>query len=395
MMLDRLARSLPITAIALAGFLGGCALAPVQPRIAPDFASGATRVRSVAVLPVDLSVQKMGAEGMDYPVSAEIDRKMMSGIYRGVLDALARKGYHVAALVNPDGTADDPARRSPTRAVIHPQDLSALRVSIHDLTASLAPGPGMLETWRVPAHITRLLGMGTGADASLYVRGWAFTPHSESKAGTIVAVILFVLLVGLIILMLAGSKGGKGGKGGSHKGSSGAGRALGGVGHAMRRAAVATGHVTIRTAPFVLAAHHHHHDYVGCFTCEPLPPPPPMPAPPPPPGAMETPYEDEPRPAPPIQSAPPSTRPAQMAPRVAPAPVLAPAPPPEPRPPVLALRQGPTPERATVGLAVSLVHNSSGRILWHAGQSFAIEADSEADGRKLVEHFLAALPAAR
>jgi hypothetical protein len=62
---------------------------------------------------------------------------------------------------------------------------------------------------------------------------------------------------------------------------------------------------------------------------------------------------------------------------------------------VLALRQGPTPERATVGLAVSLVHNASGRIIWHAGQSFAIEADSAADGQKLVEHFLAALPAAR
>ena len=109
---------------------------------------------------------------------------------------------------------------------------------------------------------------------------------------------------------------------------------------------------------------------------------------PPQPGATVTPYGDEPRPAEPAPSQPASVAP--------PAPVLAPAPPPPPPPPpVLALRQGPPPDRATVGLAVSLVHNSSGRVIWHAGQSFAIEADSEADARKLVQHFLAALPAAR
>jgi hypothetical protein len=377
MRLNLLARSLPITAIALAAFVNACALAPVQPRMSSDFASGTTRVRSVTVLPVDLSFQKIGENGFDAQTSARVESELSVGIRRALIAALATKGYQLTGFVQPDGSSDAPAAKG--RYVIHPRDLSALRTHIHNSTAMSSPGPGVIEA-RVPAQLTRLLGLGTGSDASLYVRGWGFTPHSESNTGTIVGIILIVLLVGLIILLLAS----KSSKGGGHS----AGSALGGAGRAAVKAAVLAGHVTLRAAPIIYHHHHHHYDHLSCYSCvpEPLPPPPPPPPPPPsPPPGTETPYDiNEPRPAPTTQAAPRPT------PRPTPRPPAQPEP-----PPVLVLNPGPPPSEAMVGLAISLVHNATGRVLWHAGQSFKVEVDGEVDGQKLVEHFLAELPAAR
>jgi len=52
------------------------------------------------------------------------------------------------------------------------------------------------------------------------------------------------------------------------------------------------------------------------------------------------------------------------------------------------------PEESTVGLAISLVHNKSGRVLWHARQDFEVEAEDSDDVEQLIEHFVQELPPA-
>jgi hypothetical protein len=88
----------------------------------------------------------------------------------------------------------------------------------------------------------------------------------------------------------------------------------------------------------------------------------------------------------------PAPPPAMPAP---PAAIPAPPPPPPAPPPTLVLRQGPPPSESTVGVQISLVHNGSGRVLWHAGQAFAVKTRGEADVEELIEHFLRGLPPAR
>jgi hypothetical protein len=387
MLLRRLARSLPLTALALAAFANGCALPQVQPRVAKDFATGQTQVRSIAVLPVDLSVT-VAANPADGRL---LDARMVGRIQKGLEASLARRGYRTS-LVEPNGAVRDP-RRGGYQIVIHPRDLGALRVEIHNTTSAHAPGPGYLEA-RVSTELTRHLGKATGTDATLYARGYAYVGTEPSGGETavkvIVGILLVVIIVGLVIA-LVGSKGKGGGGGGKAVG-----RALGGAGRAVGRAALTVGHVAIRTLPYVAhaAAHAHHRAHyrdVYCYTCPPPPPPPPPPAPPVPVGPEPV---DEPMPAP--TTGPHEAERAPAPPPALPAPPLAaPAPPrPEP-PPTLVLRQGPPPSESTVGVQISLVQNASGRVLWHAGQAFAVRTQGEADVEELIEHFLRGLPPAR
>jgi hypothetical protein len=370
MRLHTLSRSLPLTAVALAAITNACSLPQVQPRMTPDFASGATRVKSIAVLPVDLSVEVAGQA----PGSAEtvqLDRKMLDRIHRGLAVSLARRGYQVTGVVEPDGSLVDP-RDGNVRLVIHPQDLSALRVEIHQATSIFAPGPGFIEA-SVSTTLTRQLRLATGADASLYARGWAYVGNEESdgaKAAKIVLAVLFiVIIVAVLFAVIAGSKG----KGGGHGG--GTARAAGHGLAGAARAAATVGHVMIRTMPYVAHGAIHAQeraDAMACYTC---PPPPPLD----PPSPESSPYDDDPAiPAPP------------------PPPVAQAAPIPGPPPEQMVLRRTSVPpSRSEVGLAVSLVQNASGRVLWHADQSFSVKTEGQADVETLIEHFLSGLPQAR
>ena len=354
MRLRRLARSLPVTAIALAAICNGCALPQVNPRMSADFASGATRVRTLAVLPVDLTVQ-IGGQPPGSVQTVQLDHAVLDRMHRGLGAALARRGYQVTAVVEPNGASGDP-RGGGWRFLIHPRDLAALRVDIHQSTALFAPGPGLIET-RVSADLTRTLGKNTGADASLYARGWAYVAPGESGGRTALNIILGVLIVLVIVGVVLALFAGKGKGGGS-----GFGKLFAGAGRAVAFGAATAGRVALRTAPYVIAAaaHTRWERDVYCYTC---PPPPPV---------SPEPYEiiD-------IQPAPP------------------PPPAAEPPPPTLVLRSGPPPSGHEVGLAISLVHNQSGRVLWHAGQRFAVKARGESDIDALVEHFLKGLPPAR
>jgi hypothetical protein len=348
MRLSRLARSLPFTAIALAAISNGCALPQVQPRLSPDFASGQTRVRTVAVLPVDLTVQ-IGNQAPGAAETVHLERATLDAVHRGLGAALARRGYQVTALVEPNGAAADP-RGGGWRYLIHPRDLAALRIDLHQTTAPFAAGPGLIET-RVSADLTRYLGANTGADASLYVRGWAYVAPSNAGrvALQVILGVLIVLVVVGIVLILIGSKGKSGG--------SGFGKIFRGPGRVAAVGVAATGRAALRVAPYLaIAAAVHHHERVRCYTCPPPPPPEPYE------------YID-------IQPAPP--------------------PPPPQAPPSMIVRQGPPPGDHEVGLAISLVHNQSGRVLWHAGQRFPVKVKGGTELDGLVEHFLKSLPPAR
>lgn len=383
MRLYRLARSLPITAIALAAISNGCALPQVHPRMSADFAAGATSVRTVAVLPVDLSVQIAG-QPAGSPQTVQLNAATLDGVHRALGAALTRRGYQVTALIEPNGASIDP-RGGGWRVLIHPKDLAGLRFEIHQRTAPFAAGPGLIET-RVSADLTRYLGKNTGADATLYARGWAYVdPASGGRTALkIVLGVLIVLVIVGIVVALAASKG---------KSGSGVGRLLAGGGRSVALGAAAAGRVAIRTAPYVIAAAAHagwHEQQLRCYTCPPPPPPPPPPpttslAPPEEPGPVEIDGLAEPRPAPPV-----AVRPAAAAVPRAPAPPI-----PAPPPPTLVLRSGPPPTDHEVGLAISLIHNGSGRVLWHASQRFPVKARGGDEIDSLVEHFLKELPPAR
>jgi hypothetical protein len=425
MRLRKLACSVPIAVLALAAMFNlACSLPTVKPRMAPEFAKGKTKVKSVAVLPVDLSVQ---VEGEDKMVRSDngLGSELMERIYNGISKSLHKRGYRVKAFVEPDGRT-----HHKKKLVIHPSDLSALRVEIHQSTAAFGPGPGYIGM-TVSSPLTRQIQATTGADASLYARGWIYIGREDSAALTAVKIIgiaiFAIVIVGLLVMMFAGGGKGKKGKKSKFKSSKsrrsrrssrgGAAKALFGVTRAVVKTAAAVGRVTVRAMPHVLdaAAHAHVHSHcdVPCHTCPPPPPPPPPPPAPPPPPVVEEPgmqddgvlrggpdevmdgivVRDEPvevvtppeaLPAPPVAhptDKPKTVKQAHDAERPVPRRIL--------------LHQGKAPTKSTVSLAVSLVHNKNGRVLWHAGQSFEVKVDKGYNIQAFIDHFFENLPRAR
>jgi hypothetical protein len=395
-----------------------CSLPTVQPRMAPEFAKGKTRVKSIAILPVDLSVQ---VEGEDKMVRTDDEPELMERIYDGIAKSLRERGYRVKAFVEPNGRTHDGKK-----LVIHPGDLSALRVEIHESTSAFGPGPGYIGM-TVSSPLTRQIQATTGADASLYARGWIYVGREDSAALTAVKIIgiaiFAIVIVGLLVMMFAGA--GKGSKGKKSKFKSsgsrsrsrsirsrrssrgGAARAFFGATRAVVKTAAAVGRVTVRAMPHVLDAAAAAPCDVPCHTC---PPPPPPPAPPPPPPVAEEPgvqdngvVGDEPGEVmpdddgivvrdEPIDEAPPEAMPAPPVPAK---PVKQAHDAERPAPRRLVLHQGGAPTKSTVSLAVSLVHNRNGRVLWHAGQTFQVKVDKGYNIQAFIDHFFENLPRAR
>ena len=381
-----------------------CSLPTVQPRMAKDFASGETRVEKVALLPVDVSVQIKGESSR--AKADNLEDQLATKVQRGVAQALQRRGYKVTRPLDASGCV--PHRHGEQRAfVIHPTDLAALRVEIHNTTAAHAGGPGLIEA-RVSSDLTRQIAATTGADASIYARGFVFVAPGESAGATVLkvlaATLMIVIVVGMVMMLFAGGKSksksrsrsrshsafpsisrSHHSRGHRHRGSS-AGRAVLG----LARVVAEVGEVALRTAPLALEAaaeaRADREAYVDlpCHRGAPPPLPPPPPAELPEGGPWEE--TDEPGLPPTALPAPPATTAATTA---APARTT-------PLPATLVLHDpGKVPTRSTVGLAVTLVQNSSGRVLWHAKQDFPVQVDRSYNVEKLVDHFFAKLPPAR
>ena len=364
MVLQLLSKSCSTALLALISLaIAGCH-PQVKPRVAADFAAGRLKVRSVALLPMDVSLSVADPEFTSVQVAA-LQEDVIRAFTESMSGALSQRGYRVVTKVLPDGTGRAPGGRS--IVVIHPTDLVHLRLEIHNASRKAAGGAGngrALEA-KISADLSGQVGRTTGADASLYARSWVHLAPSGSDSSAAVAVIISVLLVllvvGIIIAILA-SKGKAGG------GGKGAAKATAHLAKGAARAAFVMGRVALRTAPFVAAAAMDaHHQHLHCYRC------------------------DEPRPGPTSGEAPPpheAAGPQQNEPGMSP-----------PRPgkrddsQVLVLRESKEPpEKSTVGLMVSLVHNASGRLLWHAEQEQKLRVEEGVDVEDLAEHFLKHLP---
>jgi hypothetical protein len=420
MFLGTLARRSGPALLALAAMANAsCALAPVEVRESPDFANGNVRAGSLALLPVDLDAVVRESEKV-LRHDPELTRELIQALTVALPAALAERGYAVPAVLAQDGSiAGTPHGR---RQVVHPRDLQALRWQIHRATTHprSAWHPEALEG--ISLDITRQIRIASGSDSSLYARGWVYLTYEDSgkrKALRAAGIVLAVLMVVGIVVLLIASRG----KSGSPVKSLG--KAAGAVAHAALHAAALVGQVAIRMAPVLIIT-----ASTRCFSCgaphdhihRPAQRPPPVPAPlpdsldepalsPAPPPATPPPSVEAPPPGPlpalpeaPPPGPPPATAPAPPAP--APGAPRPDAPPatghhdlPHEAGPARAQRMvmhtGPLPPgKSLVGLAMTLVHNHSGRILWHGQQTFELRATGEGDASKLIGPFLDALPLA-
>lgn len=352
MRLGKLSKSLSLSLLALAAMANACTLPRVRPKMTPDFARGEVPVKRVALLPVDLGVQVKGKDGR-IRADNSLSEAVTGRIHNALTHSLRKRGYDVVAALRPNGMSPPIAGQPRAQAVIHPTDLAALRIEIHEATlghkdrgGKLHPGARLIEA-RVGTDLTRQIGDNTDSDASLYARGWVYIDANSSggaSAAQIIGVVLMLLLIVGMVAMLAAGKG---------KGASGAAKALAHTGKAVAKTAAVMGHVMIRALPVVaeIAARTAAAPPVRCMRC---PGPPPLPAP------------EEPLPS------------------VAP----------EPEQTIVMRQERTFPAKSTVGVAMSLVHNESGRVLWHAARDFQVEAHGKGEVEQLVDHFVKELPRA-
>lgn len=176
-------------------------------------------IGTVDVLPLDLQLwAERGHEGN----LAELRAGAEVNIMNAVLDALARRSYSVGAMI--DWNGDFPGGNALSR-----DDLLATVGSLARYGAAAAEHPGQLPVPFLPAR----LGTATGADATLYVGGWAYVARHRESTGEQVAkgVMIGLLVLGvvaIVALVLSGSKShgrGGGGRGGGGRGASGSGHA--------------------------------------------------------------------------------------------------------------------------------------------------------------------------
>lgn len=347
-----LSRALLPLALALAAATNACGLPQVRPTMSPAFATGALPVQTVAVLPVDLSLQ-----AADESISPEQLRGLIEEatrqMTRDLVASLRARGYKVARVLTRAGAAQAP-EGGPINQAIHPVDLAMLRVELHEATRPYNRGGGGELRAKVAAQLSEQVGQGTGSDATLYARSWVYVAPDSADGSKVAAVVISVLLIILIVgivLAILGSK--------DSDGPKSVGRAAGHIARGAARAAFVAGRVALETAPYAAAIALEAHDQsLRCHRCD--EPPPPEEAPP-----M---HEAE-------AGAAPAPRPAKQ--------------------PMLVLREGDAvPEKSTVGLFISLVHNRTGRVLWHVGEEMPLRIDEVSDIEDLVEHFLEQLPPA-
>lgn len=225
--------------------VAGCA-GPQWPRtqahVEQSFLRGTQTVYSVDVLPPDVQVWTQERSG----ASAEELAIRLDGVMRHTIDtALLRRGYHVLAQIKWDGTYVAPD--GSVRQAMYTDHLGVTAYSLSGYGHAVeAAGQGLL----VP-YLPHRLGRATGADATLYVGGWAYVGKdpNDSKAAKIAkGIVIGILVVALVaILIIALDSGGKG----LGKAASGVGKAAASATRSAARVAVTAGRAAVRTATHV------------------------------------------------------------------------------------------------------------------------------------------------
>jgi hypothetical protein len=192
-----------------------------------EFLGGGGGVRSVDVLPLDVGVGA-ARDGREPP---DLIWERFELLAEGELASeLARRGYHVRAFIGRDGSI-----RGHGAPAMDPRALEATQASLAAYGAAQARADGVLLTPFLPAR----LGEATGADATLYVGGWAYSGHDPRRvnAGDVFKVVLVAAFIVVVVAVLVIASKGKGGGGGA------AGGVARGAAHVGKGTARAVAHV--------------------------------------------------------------------------------------------------------------------------------------------------------
>jgi hypothetical protein len=210
-----------------------------QARVDQGFLRGAQPVYTIDVLPPDVQVWASAGSA----ASAEDLAAKLDGTMRDVVDtALLRRGYHVLAQLEWDGTYV-----APDGALIEAMAAEQLGVTAYSLSgyghAVEAADQGLL----VP-YLPHRLGRATGADATLYIGGWAYVgkdPNDNRGAKIARGIVIGVLVIAVVaILIIALDKAGGKGLG---KAAGGVGKAAASAGRSAARVAVTAGRMAARS----------------------------------------------------------------------------------------------------------------------------------------------------
>jgi hypothetical protein len=301
-------------------------------------------VHTVDILPMDVGVAV--AESRNETPESVADKLSFSASSEVQTQLLVR-GYEVAAVIGPDGVY----RRADGAldVALAKQDLDSVLASL----ASFGSAQRTVHDELLVPYLPVRLGQATGADATLYVGGWAYEGEPDDGVtagdvakGIIIGLFIVVVIAVLVVAAKGGGHGGGGHGGGGHGGGGGGGSvaahaagnagsaATRALGHAGGAAARGLGRVA-RTSVDVFRAmgDHpdawgHHHTHLDVYLSAP-----------------------------------------------------------EPRP----IDAGPS----RTALEMTLVDNRSGLVLWHARQEFPANPASPADVRESVARMLAGLPPSR
>ena len=225
---------------------GGEAWPEVRGLADPQFLGRGRAVETVDVLPIDLQVWTRPGHRAD-PFGLSRDLESTVG---GMVSAeLARRGYHVVAQIDRGGryVAEDGEERVAMAA----GDVARTAYALSSYGPAQSEHDGELLIPFLPAR----LGAATGADATLYVGGWAFAgvDRKPGKAGKVVKTILIVGLIAVVaVAVIAGLKGDKGPGKVAGAVAEGAGKVAGGVVRVAGGVATGVARTTGRVA-FALA----------------------------------------------------------------------------------------------------------------------------------------------
>jgi hypothetical protein len=203
------------------------------------FAAGGAGVTRIDVLPLNVAVSAWeGAEVAPDQIQASFD----AAARLGIAESLARRGYGVAAQIDWQGRflSEDG------------EDLAALTADELQETAEALSTYGMVQASRrdgalVAPFLPARLGEATGAEATLYVGGYAYHGKDPkgSTAGKVAKVVLIAALIVVVVVVIAvAAKNGGGGGGGAVGGVA---RAAGGAARVVGRSAMGVGRIALRT----------------------------------------------------------------------------------------------------------------------------------------------------
>lgn len=179
-------------------------------------------VTTVDVLPIDLEVWTENG----YPLTPDAVRDDASyQLISTAMETLQQRRYAINGLIDWNGEIDH------RTAVMDPRDVESTIATLARYDLRTGRYPVRLPDPQLPAK----LGTVTGADATLYIGGWAYVARHHESTGEKVAEgiligVAIVAVVAIIAIAVAGaSKGGHGG--GGHGGGGHGGGGHGGGGH--------------------------------------------------------------------------------------------------------------------------------------------------------------------